>query len=179
MRSKPALLFVGAVVTLMCVLAVLIVRHGAAEQKSRAISAVNELKDIYLHWKRSGRPVDDGLTACLATYRKLYESRPVWPSVFTEVLSVSGLSRGCIFSWTDTNRVPNAMFVVTAGGECYLLSADGWARLMADFESGSPGLLDMACGNYALVRQQDGPANRSQPVGPETNRTSSAAGSRR
>ena len=78
MSPKRALLFGGGVAGVLCLFAVLIIGHGTAEQTSHVMSAVNDLKDIYLHWKRSARPLNDRLSTCLADYRRLYDSRPVW-----------------------------------------------------------------------------------------------------
>lgn len=179
MWRRPIVIAVGCLAGIFLMLAVLVIGHARAEQRSRLISAVNDLKDVYVHWTQGGRPPGDGLVARYADYRALYASRPVWPSIFTNTLSVGGRSEGCVFAWRDDQRVPAARLVVTAEGKCYLLSDAGGATLLAEFETRQPGLLDRASGNYTITSQPGGPANGSQPIRSETKRTSSATGSRR
>ena len=179
MWRRVILIAVASLAGALCLVAVLVIGHERAEQRSRLISAVWDMKDVYLHWTQGGRPLGQGLVARYCAYRTLYGSLHVWPSICTNTLSVNGRSEGCVFSWMDQKRVPLGHLVVTAEGRCYLLSEAGDAILLAEFEQEHAGLLDRPSGHYTMTSQQDGAANGSQPIRSETNRTSSAAGFRR
>jgi len=82
-----------------------------------------------------------------------------------------------LFAAVERGHIAIAQFLVEQGISFRSRKYSGKSALEFAREKGMVEVLDLFRGHKRAKKSPSGPANRSQPVGPETNRTSSAAGS--